>query len=336
MTVHSESDDRELLDGTDLSIGIVSYNAVDALLSCLRSIIDETSEIQFEIFVVDNASSDQCADRADEIDARVVVIRNDRNLGFAKAVNQALVRARGKYFLMLNPDTTVSDRALEKSLAFLNTQSANTAISCRIVNAAGETHYVRRGRAISSIRGEFVRHMRLERIFRNTRFFRATVNDFDTDAVSEIPFTQGSFVMLPTQFMRELGGLDEQFELYAEDYDLCCRIYQSGGRILHYPDATVTHIGAQSSVGIGLIAHEQMIVNRYRFFRKHCGQWRALCFSAIWCMGAIVDMVRHGRDRLLNRHGLDPLTMARSKFTALWFCGLRKARPLPQPSGQDA
>ena len=55
MTVHSESDDRELLDGTDLSIGIVSYNAVDALLSCLRSIIDETSEIQFEIFVVDNA-----------------------------------------------------------------------------------------------------------------------------------------------------------------------------------------------------------------------------------------------------------------------------------------
>ena len=316
----------------ELSIGIVSYNTADSLVQCLRSIIDETPTISYEVIVVDNDSDDASAERAREAGPQVAVVCNRQNRGFAVAMNQALRAARGEYFLMLNPDSLARDQALERSLCFLRGYSRQTAMTCNVLSGQGKPHRVVRGPGFSDLRAQLLMQLRLERLFSRAAFMRrALLRDFDFSTVSEIRFAPGCFVMLHTEFLRRLGGLDEQFALYGEDHDLCLRIYDAGGRILYYPGAVVVHVGGESSRSIGLVAHEQLVLSRYLFDVKHFGAPKARALGAIRCLGAVVDLLRLARNSLINRKAADhAMAIRKANFTMLWFLGLRSPRPLPQ------
>ena len=102
-----------------VSILIVSYNTREMTLACLRSVFEQTTRTLFELIVVDNLSSDGSADAIEaEFDGRLVLIRSEENLGFARANNLAAERATGEYLLLLNPDTVVLDGAIDRLVEF--------------------------------------------------------------------------------------------------------------------------------------------------------------------------------------------------------------------------
>jgi len=104
-------------DKFDLSIAIVSWNVQELLRQTLESVYRETKGITFEIFVVDNASRDGSAEMVQRLFPRAWLFANTDNLGFAKANNRALREARGRYIVLLNPDTEIRDNALQKMVS---------------------------------------------------------------------------------------------------------------------------------------------------------------------------------------------------------------------------
>ena len=96
----------------DLSIIIVNWNTKEFLLPCVRSVFEDGQRMGWEVIVVDNGSRDGSADEIRKTFPFIHLVENEKNLGFAKAVNQGLQKASGRYVLLLNPDTQVKDGAI--------------------------------------------------------------------------------------------------------------------------------------------------------------------------------------------------------------------------------
>ena len=120
-----------------VSVIIVSYNTRQLTLECLRSVFAETTEIPFEVFVVDNASSDGTVSAIASEFPSVVVIENTENRGFAAANNQAIRRASGHHLLLLNSDTVVLERAIEKAHAYMRRNPDIGVLGCRCESSDG-------------------------------------------------------------------------------------------------------------------------------------------------------------------------------------------------------
>jgi GT2 family glycosyltransferase len=116
----------------DLSIVIVNWNGLAVLRNCLRSIFEKPQGLAFEVIVVDNASHDASVEVVQREFPQVIILRNQQNLGFAAANNQAFAVARGRYILLLNNDTLVLEDTLAKSVLYLDANPGVGALGCRI------------------------------------------------------------------------------------------------------------------------------------------------------------------------------------------------------------
>lgn len=327
----SLSNDKLMVHMIDLSVVIVSYNTADILKRCLQSIFNQTHSISFEVIVVDNDSLDDSVTVAEQFTSHVKVIKNKENSGFAKAVNKGLEIARGKYFLMLNPDCILTDNTFDQCVFFIRKHDAHTAMTCHIIDEDGKTHRKMLGPGFLDLRAQLVMYLRAERFFGRFSFIKnAVIRDFDYEIVREIPFASGCFFLIKSEFMREIRGCDEQFSLYAEDQDLCLRIYKHGGRILFFPGSFVIHTGNESTRKVGLIAFEQMLLNRYLLYCKHYGRHKATIYKCIRFIGAIINLFRLGKNYLMNCQVIDSADLHQNIFVILWCLNLRSARGLPQ------
>ncbi|MDZ4753050.1 MAG: glycosyltransferase family 2 protein [Phycisphaerae bacterium] len=229
-----------------LSIIIVSYNTRELTLDCLRSLHAQTDRSLYELIVVDNCSSDGSADAiAHEFpDARLV--RSPANLGFAGANNVAAREATGTYLLLLNPDTVVLDRAVERLLAFAQrtpdagiwggrTQFADGRLnpaSCWAKPGAWSLFCIATG---------------LAKVFRTTTLFNPEAfGGWDRSTERQVDIVSGCFLMLRRELWESLGGFDPAFFMYGEEADLCLRAGAQGVRPRVTPDATIIHYGGAS------------------------------------------------------------------------------------------
>jgi len=121
----------------NLSIIIVNWNTKDLLRNCLFSIYKERKSISLEIFVVDNASSDGSSEMVKREFPLVKLIRNKKNVGFARANNQAIKESKGKYILLLNTDTVILNGALDKMVKFMDTHSDVGVCGPKLLNEDG-------------------------------------------------------------------------------------------------------------------------------------------------------------------------------------------------------
>ena len=118
----------------DLSIIIVNWNTRDFLCQSIDSLTQTLKKIDTEVFVVDNGSTDGSVEAVREKFPGVRLIENSDNMGFAMANNQALVVSKGRYLLLLNPDTQVKDEAIERMLSFMNAHVETGLVSCHAYN----------------------------------------------------------------------------------------------------------------------------------------------------------------------------------------------------------
>jgi len=254
----------------DLSIIIVNYNTVDLLRACLSSVIKNTENIEYEIWVVDNRSKDGSPEMVECEFPEVKLIRNSINGGFSQANNLALKQCMGSnQVLLLNPDTIVPKNTLEECVDFMQKNNEIGCLGCKVVKIDGSLDKACK-RGFPSPWNSLCYLLKLDKLFPNNKKFGGYNATFvNEDEESEIDCLVGAFMMLSKEAIERVGLLDESFFMYGEDIDWCYRIKEAGFKNYYYPKVSITHYKGESSKKqstkmIGVF-HESMFI----FYNKH-------------------------------------------------------------------
>lgn len=230
----------------DVSIIIVSYNTKDLLSVCLSSLIKQKGSKSWEIIVVDNASSDGTSGLIKEKFPDVIFIQNKKNVGFSTANNIGLRRARGKYFLLLNSDTEVSEGAIGQVWQFMEKHTDVGVATCKLVLRDGSIDPACH-RGFPTPWASLTFFLGLEKLFPRSRLFAQYHLGFkDMNEPHEIDSPSGAFYMVRREVIESVGFLDEDYFMYAEDLDWSYRIKQAGWKIFYYPEVSALHKKKQS------------------------------------------------------------------------------------------
>lgn len=230
----------------NVSVVIVNWNTRDILRDCLRSIYDQTRGLEFEVIVVDNASSDGSAEMVRKEFPGVRLIANDTNRGFAAANNQGMRVARGRYFLLLNSDTVILDGAIQKTAAFADEHPEAGLAGCRVQRADGTLSQT--AVMYPSLLNIALGLMRMDQYFPRHWFFdRERMGEWGYDTERDVPTLGGCFLFLRRDALVDVGGFDEKYFMFAEELDLCWRLKKGGWRLLFFPGAEIRHLHGASA-----------------------------------------------------------------------------------------
>ena len=260
---------------TDLSIIIVSWNTKDYLQKCLNSIYENTKGITFEVIVVDNASSDASAQMVKNRFPQAILIENKENLGFGAANNQAIKRSRGKYALILNPDTEISGESLNTMVTFLNENPKVGSVGPKILNPNNSIQLTC-ARNYPTLSTEFFWLTTLVRRFPKNRVMgRYLMSYWDHTDRREVDCLSGACMMVRRDVLEKMSYFDEDYFMYGEDVDLCYRIKKAGWQIWYLPEAQIIHYGGASSKTIfeSATIYDRRAIQL--FFKKHYGRLTA-------------------------------------------------------------
>jgi GT2 family glycosyltransferase len=245
----SESDDRRapLLTGPpDLSIVIVNWNSAEFVCRCVDSVRKNTTDLTYEILVVDNASFDGCDQILKNQFPEVLYLQSDKNLGFSKANNYAAQTAQGRSLLFLNPDTEIAGPALGRLYRALEELPGAGAVGARLLNADGslQTSCIQSFPTIlnQALDSEYFRKKWPGSFLWGTRPFL-----HDHGLPEEVEAICGACLMMKGEVFDKIGGFSEEYFMYAEDMDLCYRARKAGYKNYYVPAATVIHFGGSSS-----------------------------------------------------------------------------------------
>lgn len=289
-----------------LSIVIVSYNTKDLLLQCLSSVSEQTVETDFEIIVVDNDSKDQSVMEVSAKFPQVKVIANKRNLGFPKANNQGLRLMKGKYALLLNPDTVILDKALDKMVSFMEHRKRAGILGCRILNGDGSLQ--RAAFPPPSLWTSITSQLNLERLSAGKgsryygrhleRLFPANLTNCYYDSryktarrAFRVGWVSGACLLIRRSTVEDIGFMDENLFLFGEDADWCCRARQKGWGVMTLPEAQIIHFGGMSTSGALSISIGSGQHSRFYFAKKHFGLVSVFVLKCMSLIGLLAKYV---------------------------------------------
>jgi len=274
----------------ELSIIIVNWNTIDLLRDCLNSVHAETKATSFEVFVVDNASSDGSADIIKREFPQVRLIENKENLGFARANNQAIRQSTGSYILLLNPDTVVLSGALDKMVAFMRAHPDADASAPMLLYPDGSPwpslRPAYRYRSVAFLLRESLATY-LPRLLVSKWGKRETYSRHPKQV--DCAGRGGACVMKKRGTVDKVGLLDERYSLFEEDIDWFYRLKQTGGKTYFIPEARIIHYGAQSVKQSDTVL-KKSYQSRYLFMKKHHAKVQAIFFRmmvAVDCFVAV-------------------------------------------------
>jgi N-acetylglucosaminyl-diphospho-decaprenol L-rhamnosyltransferase len=281
----------------DLAVVIVNYNTGDYLTRCLRSVLEAAGDARLEIVLVDNDSRDDSAAVAVREHPQAKMIRNESNRGFAAAVNQGIRATAAPFVLLLNPDAEILSGTLGGFLKIARDRPRAGAVGPLVRNPDGEIYPS--ARKLPSI-AEGLGHSFLGPFWPNNPFTRAyTMADWNRQSERAVEWVSGSCMLLSRRALDDVGLLDEQFFIYAEDADICRRLRAAGWEVLFSPELEVLHAGGVSTRGSKrmTLEHSKSI---YRFFVKHHrgAAWtllRPLVWAAVRARAALVSWQRGER-----------------------------------------
>jgi GT2 family glycosyltransferase len=228
-----------------LSIIVISFNTREMTLACLASVYEQT-ETPFEVIVIDNASSDGSAEAIAAGFPQARLVAEAVNHGFAPAHDIAVPMAQTRWLLLLNPDTVVLDRALDKLLLFAQHMPQAGIWGGRTVFADGQLNPTSCwGRM--TLWSTFCRTMGLSGLFPRSDLFNSeAIGGWLRDTEREVDIVTGCLFLVRRETWDMLGGFDPTFTMYGEEVDLCLRARAIGLRPHITPDATIIHYGAAS------------------------------------------------------------------------------------------
>lgn len=262
----------------DLSIIIVNWNVKKYLLECIRSILQNISNVSFEIIVVDNNSTDDSVREIKDTYPNVSIIENISNLGFAKANNIGARASKGRYILLLNPDTIVFPMTIEYLVNYLDCHQDVGAVGGKIV--CPESNFIGGARHFPSLLTEFIDHLRLSSFFPHNKFFGFyNLKYWDYNDNRDVDVLSGACIMTRKQIVNEIGLFDESFFMYGEDIDLCFKIKKAGWRIVFVEKAKIIHYGEKSAEQtLNGEMEIESLWSKYYYFKKNHGGCYAFAY----------------------------------------------------------
>ena len=252
----------------DLSIIIVSWNTKDLLKKCLESVLAETKGLDFEVFVVDNGSQDGSAKMGEKNFSQVKLIENRSNLGFAQANNQAIEKSRGKYILLLNPDTVILGNTLRKMIDFLESHPEVGILGPKILNPDGSLQPS--CRTFPTLASQALILLKLHNFLPGLPPIKKYyMLGWDHSETKEVDQVMGSCFMIKKKLIDEIGLLDESYWIWFEEVDFCKRARLAGWKTYFLPDVSIIHHKAKAFEQLSPIK-KQIRLNRsmLRYFKK--------------------------------------------------------------------
>ncbi len=247
-----------------LSIIIVNYNLSDLLRNCLRSIEKYVTDVDYEVLMMDNASTNPAWKKLIPEFPNVKFIENTANEGFAKANNKAVKQATGEYILLLNPDTEFESHGMKELLDFADAQKNFGGLGVRMHDASGN-FLPESKRSVPDMMNSF------EKLFTNFRknnsksYYRNDIGEFD---IAEVDVITGAFFLAKKSDYEKAGGLDEKYFMYGEDIDLSYTFLQMELRNFYYGKISILHHKGESTVKDGVYLKRfygamQIFVDKY-------------------------------------------------------------------------
>ena len=229
-----------------LSVIIVNYNVCVLLRQALTTIGRACSQMDHEIFVVDNASTDNSVKMVKSDFPEVNLIENHKNVGFSKANNQALKLAKGEFILLVHPDTITKSETLEKAVEFMQNHRIAGGLSVRMINPMGQ-FLPESKRGLNFPWVAFFKMTGLSKMFSKSRFYdRNATRETDEFETTEIDVLSAPFMLLRKSVLERIGLLDERFFMYGENIDLSYRIRIAGFKNYYFPKTYIIHFKKQS------------------------------------------------------------------------------------------
>ena len=250
-----------------LSIVIVNYNVKYFLEQCLDSVFRAIKNIDAEVLVVDNCSSDDSMTYLKPRFPQVAFIENCENLGFSKANNQAIKIAAGEYILLLNPDTVVGESTLSNVCEFMNKTPEAGGIGVKMLDGFG-CFLPESKRGFPTPWRSFCKLTGLSALFPYSKTFGGYhMRYLDENKINKVEVLAGAFMLLRKIALEKSGLLDEHFFMYGEDIDLSYRISNNGYENYYLPEPIIHYKGESTKKDIKYVRnfYEAMLI----FFDKH-------------------------------------------------------------------
>lgn len=268
----------------DLSIVVLNWNVRDLLDRCLASL--RSDRCALEIIVVDNASRDDSVALVRAKYPHATVIANTENRGFTGGNNQGIEASRGRYVMVLNPDTKVLGDALDRLAAYLDQHPAVGALGPQLLNPDRSIQSSRRRfptLLTALFESTWLQGLAPQRIL--TNYYMA---DVPPDQPHEVDWLNGACTVFRREVLDRVGLYDAQtFFMYSEELDLCRRVKEAGWQIVYLPEAQVVHYVGQSSDQVVAARHIYFQTSKVRYFRKWHGAFQANILR-LWLLGQYV------------------------------------------------
>lgn len=284
----------------DLSIIIINYNTKKITKDCIGSVVKNTRGIEYEIIVVDNASTDgsvEVLEKLEKMISNLKLIKNRQNKGFGPGNNQGIKVSKGEFVLLLNTDTVIHDNTLSEMVAFTRKNKRVGVATCALKNPDG------------SLQGTGGYFPNLFRVFA-WMFFLDDIPLLDTlikpfhPVHGQSPFYKGTgqfrrrreqdwvtgaFLLTRKEVIDEIGPFDEDYFMYTEEVDFCFRVKEKGWKVWYLPDWSITHLGGASSTA------EFPILSEYKgvklFYKKRMPSWQFPILRLFLKGGALARVV---------------------------------------------
>lgn len=271
----------------NLSIIIVNYKVKDLLDNCLRSIFNNSQNINLDVIVVDNNSQDGSLEMIKGKYPQVNLIASPKNLGFAKANNLGFEQTKFNYILLLNPDMKLFSNTLKNALKWANMNPQANVIGCKLISKDKKTIYhVRR---FPKLLDQLAIVLKLPHIFPQilNKYLR---KKFDYSQATKVDSVRGAFFMVQRKIYEKLSGLDERYFLWFEEVDFCKKVYQSGGEVWYTPDVKcLDYVGKSFEQVSRGITQKYFKNSMLKYFKKWHPYWQYLILKLAWFFGILIS-----------------------------------------------
>ncbi|PZO29599.1 MAG: glycosyl transferase family 2 [Flavobacteriaceae bacterium] len=265
-----------------LSVIILNYNVRYFLELCVLSVQKAIQNIDAEIIVIDNNSSDDSCEMMKKHFPNVKLIENKTNFGFPKGNNIGVDQAKGEYICILNPDTVVAEDTFEKILNTKNWQLNTGIIGCKLIDGTGNfLPESKRG-----VPTPWVAFTKIFGLYKISNFFgKYYAQHLTEDQSGEVDILVGAFMVMKRRLYLEVGGFDENCFMYSDDIDLSYMVKKSGRENYYFAETSVIHYKGESTV------RDEKYMKRFQeamnfFYNKHFK--KSLFFSGFMKIGAFV------------------------------------------------
>lgn len=251
-----------------LSVIILNYNVRYFLEQCVLSVQEAIAELDAEIIVIDNNSSDDSCLMMKSKFPNVKLIENKENFGFPKGNNIGVEQARGKYICILNPDTVVADDTFVKILAFAEEKQNLGIVGCKLIDGTG-SFLPESKRGIPTPWVAFTKIFGLYKIAPKSKLFNQYyAQHIDENQTGKVEILVGAFMFMERKLYLDVNGFDENCFMYADDIDLSYRVLQLKRSNYYFHETTVLHYKGESTI------KDELYMKRFQdamnfFYEKH-------------------------------------------------------------------